>query len=135
MPAELETISRLQLPCPAKINLFLHIVGRRPDGYHLLETAFQFLDLGEQVTLETTGGTGLERQDNHDFPLPREDLTIRAARELAKAAGMESPPATRITLEKIIPPGSGLGGGSSNAATVLMGLNRLWGCNLPQETI
>ena len=110
-------------PAPAKVNLFLHILERRSDGYHELATAFQFLDWGDTVWLALReDGLCLREDGNHE--LPAEDLSVRAARLLAQAASMNK--GVTIRLEKRIPLGCGLGGGSSDAATVLLALNRLW---------
>ena len=130
-----QPINPLVVRSPAKINLFLHVTGRRADGYHDLETAFQFLDFSDTIRFELETGTGISRIDDHDFSLPKNDLCIRAAHLLAEAGGLNPPPATRISLSKIIPPGSGMGGGSSNAATVLKSLNRLWNTDLDQEKL
>nr|VFJ53238.1 MAG: 4-diphosphocytidyl-2-C-methyl-D-erythritol kinase [Candidatus Kentron sp. DK]VFJ60315.1 MAG: 4-diphosphocytidyl-2-C-methyl-D-erythritol kinase [Candidatus Kentron sp. DK] len=116
------------LPAPAKINLFLHITGRRADGYHELETIFQFLDLADEITLKIRGDGNIRRMvdpagDSVEVPEER-DLTVRAARALKAATG--SPLGADITLKKRIPTGGGLGGGSSDAAAVLVGLNRVW---------
>jgi len=113
------------LPAPAKLNLFLHVTGRRADGYHLLETVFQFIDLCDRITLRRLDDGRIE----HGSPLPgvppQTDLVIRAAQGLAQASGTRF--GVRIEVDKRIPMGGGLGGGSSDAATVLLGLNRLWG--------
>ncbi len=118
----------MRLPAPAKLNLMLRIVGRRPDGYHLLQTVFQFIDRCDWISLK-------ERRDSVVRlvnPLPGvpedHDLTVRAARLLQRHAG--SAKGVDIAIEKVLPMGGGLGGGSSDAATVLAGLNRLWGCGL-----
>ncbi len=116
----------ITLPSPAKLNLFLHIVGRRPDGYHELQTLFQFLDYGDDITLSLTPeqpGIRLERPING--VADEDNLIIRAARALAKKAPSELPGVT-IAITKRLPMGGGLGGGSSNAATTLLGLNHLW---------
>jgi len=121
-------VNSLVLPSPAKLNLFLHILGRRPDGYHELQTLFQFLNYGDTLTLtaRTDGRIVLER------PLPgvpdEENLIVRAARQLAATAD-HTTPGVSIAVDKQLPMGGGLGGGSSNAATTLVGLNRLWGLN------
>jgi 4-diphosphocytidyl-2-C-methyl-D-erythritol kinase len=111
-------------PAPAKLNLFLHITGRRPDGYHLLQTVFQFLDFGDSLRFDVRSDSVLRRV-NPVAGLPEDsDICLRAARLLQQSSG-----ATRgadILLEKRIPMGGGLGGGSSDAATVLLALNRLW---------
>tara|TARA_R110000824_G_scaffold158473_9_gene332392 strand:- start:5738 stop:6601 length:864 start_codon:yes stop_codon:yes gene_type:complete len=116
----------ITLPSPAKLNLFLHIVGRRPDGYHELQTLFQFLDYGDDITLSLTPeqpGIRLERPVSG--VADEDNLIIRAARTLAKRASGELPGVT-IGITKRLPIGGGLGGGSSNAATTLLGLNHLW---------
>lgn len=116
----------ITLPSPAKLNLFLHIVGRRPDGYHELQTLFQFLDYGDDITLSLTPeqpGIRLERPVSG--VADEDNLVIRAARALAKKASGELPGVT-IGITKRLPMGGGLGGGSSNAATTLLGLNHLW---------
>lgn len=111
-------------PAPAKINLFLHIIGRRADGYHLLQTAFQFLDYGDELRFGVTDDGRIRR--THDLPGISEeaDLTLRAARQLQEATGCRKGMA--VTLMKRLPVGGGLGGGSSDAATTLIALNRLW---------
>jgi 4-diphosphocytidyl-2-C-methyl-D-erythritol kinase len=116
-------------PAPAKLNLFLHIVGRRPDGYHELQTCFQFVDLCDEITIEVRADGQIGRA--LDIPgLPQDaDLCIRAARALKEASG--SPLGADITLLKRIPMGGGMGGGSSDAATCLVALNRLWGIHWP----
>ncbi len=115
-------------PAPAKLNLFLHVVGRRADGYHLLQTVFRFVDFcdGLRFSPRGDGEVALGR------PLPGVDpdrhLCVRAARRLREAAGLSA--GVTIDLEKRLPMGGGLGGGSSDAATTLIALNRLWGCGL-----
>jgi 4-diphosphocytidyl-2-C-methyl-D-erythritol kinase len=120
-------------PAPAKLNLFLHVVGRRPDGYHLLQTLFRFVDRGDSLRF-------LPREDG-DIVLakpipgvpPETDLTVRAARLLQKETGCQS--GATISLEKRLPMGGGLGGGSSDAATVLLALNHLWQLGLPRQRL
>jgi len=111
-------------PAPAKLNLFLHVVGRRADGYHLLQTVFQIIDLADTVTLIPRADGDIRRVD----PLPGvavdDDLCVRAARALQRATG--SALGADIGLVKRIPIGGGLGGGSSDAATVLVALNEIW---------
>ena len=115
-------------PAPAKINLFLHVTGRRDDGYHELQTLFQLLDWGDQVRICPTDGPGIKRL-SCTYGVPEdEDLVIRAARLLQRETGCGS--GAEIGVRKRIPPGSGMGGGSSDAATVLLVLNRQWGCGL-----
>ncbi len=126
---------RIQILSPAKINLFLHVIGKRQDGYHDLQTLFQFLELHDIVDIELTDNAGIDRIDRHDFPLPKNDLTLRAARMIAKFRKSDLPPGVRITLTKTIPCGAGMGGGSSNAAAVLVGLNHLWKLELDDSVL
>jgi 4-diphosphocytidyl-2-C-methyl-D-erythritol kinase len=120
-------------PAPAKLNLFLHVVGRRDDGYHLLETAFQLLDWGDEVRLRVREDGEIRRID----PLPgideAADLGVRAARRLKQATGCRL--GADIAIEKRVPIGGGLGGGSSDAATVLVALNTLWGAGLGEDAL
>jgi 4-diphosphocytidyl-2-C-methyl-D-erythritol kinase len=123
----------LSCPAPAKLNLFLHVVGRRQDGYHLLQTLFRFIDLSDTLhfTLREDGGV---RRVNEIEGVPQEqDLCVRAARLLQKECGCTL--GVDITLEKRIPMGGGLGGGSSDAATTLLALNRLWNLDLSRERL
>ena len=115
-------------PAPAKLNLMLRVVGRRPDGYHLLQTVFQFIDLCDELRF-TVRGDGLVRRVS-DMPGVAEDddLVVRAARLLQRATGTTL--GVDIEVSKHIPVGGGLGGGSSDAATTLVALNALWGCAL-----
>ncbi|ASV97286.1 4-(cytidine 5'-diphospho)-2-C-methyl-D-erythritol kinase [Paraburkholderia aromaticivorans] len=115
---------------PAKLNLFLHITGRRPDGYHTLQTVFQLLDWGDTLHF-TRRDDGLitRRTEIADVP-PEHDLTVRAATLLKAHTG--SPEGVDIEIDKRLPMGAGLGGGSSDAATTLLALNRLWKLNLPR---
>ncbi|MDO6441175.1 4-(cytidine 5'-diphospho)-2-C-methyl-D-erythritol kinase [Marinobacter sp. 2_MG-2023] len=116
----------ITLPSPAKLNLFLHIVGRRPDGYHELQTLFQFLDYGDDITLSLSPAQTGVRLENPVPGVPDEDnLIMKAAHALAEKASEELP-GVSIAIEKRLPMGGGLGGGSSNAATTLLGLNHLW---------
>jgi 4-diphosphocytidyl-2-C-methyl-D-erythritol kinase len=123
----------LRIPAPAKLNLMLRIVGRRADGYHLLQTVFQFLDRSDWITLRMRrdGLISLSK------PLPgvpaEEDLTVRAARALQQATGTGL--GVEISVEKVLPMGGGLGGGSSDAASVLAGLNVLWNCGLGHDEL
>jgi 4-diphosphocytidyl-2-C-methyl-D-erythritol kinase len=116
-------------PAPAKLNLFLHIVGRRPDGYHQLQTCFQFVDLCDEITLQVRADGQIRRALDIPGLPPEADLCIRAARALKEAAG--SPLGADISLLKRIPIGGGMGGGSSDAATCLVALNHLWGLHWP----
>jgi 4-diphosphocytidyl-2-C-methyl-D-erythritol kinase len=121
------------LPAPAKLNLFLHVTGRRADGYHLLETVFQLIDLADTVHLACLPEGRIERDREIPGVPAEDDLTVRAARRLAQASGCRL--GVRIGLDKRIPMGGGLGGGSSDAATVLLGLNRLWGLHWPVDAL
>lgn len=123
------TKTEITLPSPIKLNLFLHITGRRSDGYHLLQTLFQLLDYGDSLSFKKNNTGEITRIDDHDFNLPEQDLCLRAAQLLQANGGREDHGAT-ITLNKKVPPGTGLGAGSSNAATVLLALNKIWGLNL-----
>jgi len=109
---------------PAKINLFLHILGQREDGYHTLQTAFQFLTLEDRIGLRLLHHT-IRRAGENKGIAQRDDLTVRAARLLQRSAGIDR--GVEIHIDKSIPMGAGLGGGSSDAATVLLALNHLWG--------
>lgn len=111
-------------PAPAKLNLFLHITGRRPDGYHELQTAFQLLDFADSIEIEPTGDGAITRLGGPTGVPVDEDLAVRAARALKVATG--SGRGARLKVHKRIPMGGGLGGGSSDAATVLVALNELW---------
>ncbi len=114
------------LPAPAKLNLFLHVVGRRPDGYHLLESVFVLIDWADRLHLERRDDGALKRHDL-GAALPADDLCLRAARALQQASSCTL--GADISIDKQVPWGAGMGGGSSDAATTLLGLNRLWGLN------
>ena len=115
------------VPAPAKLNLFLHVTGRRPDGYHLLQSAFMLIDWCDTLDFERTDDGAVSREDV-GAALPAEDLCVRAARALQQAANC--PWGVRIRLHKRIPAQAGLGGGSSDAASCLLALNRLWDLQL-----
>lgn len=117
------------LSAPAKLNLFLHITGRRADGYHLLQSAFVLIDWADTLHLELRPNSAISREDASTEVLPADDLCVRAARALQAATSC--PLGVHIGLEKRIPTQAGLGGGSSDAATCLLGLNRLWNLRLP----
>jgi len=121
-------------PAPAKLNLFLHITGRRPDGYHLLQSVFRLLDWGDTVHLRVRGD-GVIRRVGESVPgVPEaDDLLVRAANLLKTASN--SAKGADIAIEKRIPAGGGFGGGSSDAATVLVVLNRLWGTGLSVDEL
>ena len=116
-------------PAPAKVNLFLHVVGRRDDGYHLLQTVFRLLDFHDTVYLKPRNDGTIRRMHNIEGVSEESDLCLRAARLLQRHAGAPSC-GVDIAVDKRIPMGGGLGGGSSDAATVLLALNRLWNLNL-----
>lgn len=120
------------LPAPAKLNLFLHVVGRRADGYHLLQSVFVLIDWADRLHLERRDDGRLLRHDLGPG-LPANDLCLRAARALQQASGCTQ--GVDITLAKCVPMGAGMGGGSSNAATTLLGLNRLWGLGWPRPRL
>jgi 4-diphosphocytidyl-2-C-methyl-D-erythritol kinase len=114
----------LVLPSPAKVNLFLHITGRRPDGYHLLQTAFQLLDYGDSLRFERIAGDAIDLWPDLAGVPAQHNLIYRAALALRAATGCCA--GARIHLDKRLPMGGGIGGGSSNAATTLLALNALW---------
>ena len=113
---------------PAKLNLFLHVIGRRSDGYHLLQSVFVLIDWADVLHFESRGDAELRRHDLGAV-LPADDLCLRAARALQAQSGVTC--GADISIHKHVPWGAGLGGGSSNAASVLLALNRLWGLNWP----
>lgn len=120
-------------PAPAKLNLFLHVVGRRADGYHLLQSMFRLINRADTVHLELRDDGQVVRDGNLPGVPEERDLTVRAARLLQAHA--PAGVGVSIRLDKVLPMGGGLGGGSSDAATVLLALNRLWQVNLPRETL
>lgn len=120
-------------PAPAKLNLFLHILRRRPDGYHDLQTCFQFVDLCDDIYLRVRGDGAIRRVRGAAEVPADADLTVRAARALQQATG--STLGADLAVAKRIPMGAGLGGGSSDAATVLVGLNHLWGTGLTTDQL
>lgn len=113
---------------PAKLNLFLHITGQRPDGYHLLQSAFMLIDWCDTLHFERLDRSVIQREDL-TTPLPPDDLITRAARSLQAASHTSF--GAHIAVEKSIPAQAGMGGGSSDAASTLLALNRLWGLNWP----
>src|SRR5688500_12888034 len=117
-----------RFPAPAKLNLMLRVVGRRDDGYHLLQTIFRFLDHGDEVRLRVREDGAIRRVRGIQGVAEDDDLTLRAARLLKSATGTGF--GADIEVEKRLPIGAGLGGGSSDAATVLLALNHLWGTGL-----
>lgn len=126
-------------PSPAKLNLFLYITGQRPDGYHTLQTLFQFLDYGDTLTIEPRTDGQLRLLTPVDGVPNEENLIIRAARLLMKTAAqsqrLPEGSGADISIDKRLPMGGGLGGGSSNAATVLVALNHLWQCHLSEDEL
>lgn len=119
--------SLYDVPAPAKLNLFLHITGRRADGYHLLQSAFVLIDWCDTLHFELRGDGIISREDL-GTPLPEDDLIVRAAKALQAATG--TPRGVHIGVTKNIPTRAGMGGGSSDAASCLLALNRLWRLNL-----
>jgi 4-diphosphocytidyl-2-C-methyl-D-erythritol kinase len=115
----------LRCAAPAKLNLFLHVIGRRADGYHWLQTLFRFLDYGDTLSVSIRPDGAVRRIGDVPGVGEEQDLTLRAARLLQAASATTS--GADIALDKRLPPGGGLGGGSSDAATALIALNRLWG--------
>ncbi len=120
------------LPAPAKINLFLHVTGRRQDGYHLLQSVFMLIDWQDTLHIETRSDGQLRRHDLN-VRLPDDDLCLKAARLLQ--AESHTSQGCDIRIHKEVPWGAGLGGGSSDAATVLLALNQLWGLNWPRSRL
>lgn len=134
----------IEFPSPAKLNLFLHVVGQRKDGYHELETLFQFLDYSDTIEILVTENsaiellTPIEGVNNEDNLIVKAALLLQkiilqnkivAQKELNEGTALTNPLGAKVRLKKILPMGGGLGGGSSNAATVLVALNSLWQCN------
>jgi 4-diphosphocytidyl-2-C-methyl-D-erythritol kinase len=126
-------VNTLTCPAPAKLNLFLHVVGRRADGYHLLQTLFRFIDLNDTLHFTVRADGEVLRINALEGVPPEQDLCVRAARLLQQETGCRL--GVDIELEKLIPMGGGLGGGSSDAATTLLALNRLWNLNLSRERL
>ncbi|MGQ0748961.1 MAG: 4-(cytidine 5'-diphospho)-2-C-methyl-D-erythritol kinase [Betaproteobacteria bacterium] len=122
-----------EFPAPGKLNLMLRVVGRRADGYHLLQTVIRFIDFGDTVRLRVRADGGVKRVNDVPGVDPDTDLTVRAARLLREATGHRE--GVEVALEKRLPLGGGLGGGSSDAATALLALNRLWHLDLPRARL
>ncbi|QHE78303.1 4-(cytidine 5'-diphospho)-2-C-methyl-D-erythritol kinase [Hydrogenophaga sp. PBL-H3] len=123
----------LDVPAPAKLNLFLHITGRRDDGYHLLQSIFMLIDWCDRLHFERRSNGAISREDLTPMTLPADDLSVRAARALQAATGCAH--GVHIGLEKHLPAEAGMGGGSSDAATTLLALNRLWGLGLNRHQL
>lgn len=126
-------VRKLTVAAPAKVNLFLHVIGRRDDGYHLIESLFALIDFADTLTLTLTPDGGIVRTNDIAGVPAQEDLAVRAARLLQQATGTRE--GVSISLDKRIPLGAGLGGGSSDAASVLLGLNRLWRLELSRTEL
>ena len=120
------------VPAPAKLNLFLHITGQRADGYHLLQSVFMLLDWCDQLNFDVRQDGGISREDL-TWALPEDDLCVRAARVLQHAT--QCPLGVHIGIRKSVPAQAGMGGGSSDAATTLLALNRLWKLDLSVEAL
>jgi 4-diphosphocytidyl-2-C-methyl-D-erythritol kinase len=121
------------IPAPAKLNLFLHVVGRRADGYHLLQTLFQFISLSDLLDIDVRADGKICRETDMQGVAHDQDLVVRAASALQEATGTRQ--GAHIHVRKRIPSGAGLGGGSSDAASVLIALNRLWGTGLNRAAL
>lgn len=120
-------------PAPAKLNLFLHVLGRRSDGYHELQTVFQFIDVSDDLDFAIRDDGVIKRRSTASGIAPEDDLVVKAARALRGHSG--TPLGADITVHKRIPMGGGLGGGSSDAATTLVALNRLWSLDLDEQQL
>src|SRR5450631_460721 len=129
----MESAMNLTCPAPAKLNLFLHVVGHRPDGYHLLQTLFRFIDLHDTLHFSLREDGVVRRTNAVEGVAEEQDLCVRAARLLQSETGCKS--GVDIAVEKRIPMGGGLGGGSSDAATALIALNRLWSLGLSRARL
>lgn len=123
----------LSFSAPAKVNVFLHITGRRDDGYHTLQSAFQLIDFNDTISLKPTKNGLIKRQKTIEGVPEHEDLCVRAAYAIQQATGCSQ--GVEIEVEKRIPMGGGLGGGSSDAATMLLALNHLWNLNLSRKML
>ena len=128
-----DPIRTLTCIAPAKLNLFLHVVGRRADGYHLLQTLFRFIDFNDTLHFTVRDDGEVRRVSAHDGVPPEQDLCVRAARLLQRECDCRM--GVDIALDKRIPMGGGLGGGSSDAATTLLALNRLWNLGLSRARL
>ena len=124
------TVTAIEACSPAKLNLFLHVTGRHPDGYHSLQTVFQLLNWGDDMRFEARAEPGVTLSGDTDDIAPEQNLILRAAEALAQPDH-----GAHIHIHKRIPRGGGLGGGSSNAATTLLALNRLWELGLEQDAL
>ena len=120
-------------PAPAKLNLFLHVVGRRKDGYHLLQTALRFIDYGDELSFSVRADGSIRRTTALEGVPAEQDLSVRAAQALQRETGCRE--GADIGIVKRLPMGGGLGGGSSDAATTLIALNRLWRTGLTRDRL
>ena len=120
-------------PAPAKLNLFLHVVGRRKDGYHLLQTAYRFIDYGDELSFSLRADGAIRRTTGLEGVPVEQDLSVRAAQALQRETGCRE--GADIGIVKRLPMGGGLGGGSSDAATTLIALNRLWHTGLTRDRL
>lgn len=125
--------NKITIQAPAKLNLFLHITGQREDGYHLLQTVFQFLDYADTITLSVRDDSNINRLTDLSGVQADDDLVVKAAKLLQRHCSSQK--GADISVDKVLPMGGGLGGGSSNAASVLVGLNHLWQCGLNQQEL
>lgn len=123
----------ISISAPAKLNLFLHITGQREDGYHLLQTVFQFLDYSDTIKLDCREDGQIVRVSDLAGVAAADDLVVKAAKLLQTHC--DSQLGVDISVDKVLPMGGGLGGGSSNAASVLVALNQLWACGLSQQEL
>ncbi len=129
----MKELTPVSWPAPAKLNLFLHITGRRMDGYHELQTLFQFIDFADELYFRVDDSGVVRRREVLAGVAEEADLTVRAARLLQAESGC--PQGVEIHIDKRLPMGGGLGGGSSDAATTLVALNRLWGLGLSEDRL
>jgi 4-diphosphocytidyl-2-C-methyl-D-erythritol kinase len=122
-----------RFPAPAKLNLFLHVLGRRADGYHLLQTVFRFIDRSDEIAIRVRRDAQVLRRNEVPGVSAEADLCVRAARLLQQVSGCRL--GAELEVDKRLPVGGGLGGGSSDAATVLIALNRLWRLGLSHDDL
>ena len=125
--------TELTCPAPAKLNLFLLVTGRRPDGYHTLQTVFRFIDRADRLTFRLRDDGQIRRTSDLPGVEEKDDLTVRAARLLQEATACKL--GADLAIDKMLPMGGGLGGGSSDAATALLALNRLWNLRLRRQEL
>lgn len=128
-------LNEVKVTAPAKVNLYLHVVGKRPDGYHLLDSLFAFTEFGDSLSVSEDETLSLEITGPfaRNLPVSKENIVIQAAEKLAEALGIE--PKAKIILEKNLPVASGIGGGSSDAAAALKALTQLWAKPLPENAL